>query len=400
MNKYSTTKDEIKEIKREKIVKNIEFEELNVNKDNEKLNHGISKRGRSGRRKTRNNSFNKEESEDDTFLSRENESSFSKKNRVKLPQNIVMPPKLKRMNKIPDFAIWDNTRMKTYVPQLGDNVVYIRDAHIQYSHECQCDFYPPPFNRKDNFPSIAFGTVTQIGFFVSSFVVRVHIEKPKIYEMRADILIPYPLAPPILIERSKFESSMTCTRNLLIGREIDFIVDDREIMSATLLSLNNDWERQPYNSITISLPNLITEPKASNDQENNDFCERISPWDIQFPLRRQGGRTSNSAISVCKQVGVFVKSLINKETNRGFFDWRLCDKEKQFANSMIRPVDFTMFLRRLSSEHYYRSPLEILEDVSRLRSTLNIISPKYHRHIDEVTTAISNSITRASEHYK
>lgn len=299
----------------------------------------------------------------------------------------ISAPKFERGQKIPqkvpDFITYDTQRIKTYVPQNNDSVVYIRDSHQMHLEECLCFQYPPPFQFMDDFPSIAYATVLDVNYFINGLLVTIRIDEPKNIKKivpESIIYIPYPLAPDVLIERSKYENSISMARSLTVKQEIEVIKTDQNFLKGHLVTRDKAWLNNPYRSLAVQID--------ENSEKNS-----ISPWEILFPMRRMN---PTPAQRLCSQIRHFLKSLFENDDYEIFKDWKLCDLDKVFIDKKIRPVDLSLLLRR-ATNNYYRTTEELIDDVDRMKKTLLLISPKRKSEIQIIIDSISEAIKHAIE---
>lgn len=289
----------------------------------------------------------------------------------------------KTPSKVPEFITFDTQRIKTYVPQNNDSVVYVRDSHQMHLEECLCYQYSPPFQFMDDFPSVVFATVLKVDYHINGLLVTIQINEPKKVAKIVEeslIYLPYPLAPDVLIERSKYENAITMTRSLTVKHEIEVIKTDQKISRGYLVMRDKAWLMDPYQSLTVQI------------EENNEKYN-ISPWDILFPMRRMN---PTPAQRLCSQIRLFLKSLFENDDYDIFKDWKLCDLDKVFISKKIRPVDLSLLMRR-TTNNYYRTTEELIDDVDRLKKTLLLISPKRKTEIQVIIDSINEAVQHAIE---
>ena len=295
-----------------------------------------------------------------------------------------LSPKLSNVSKIPEYALWDSLHMKTYVPQVGDRVAYIRDAHQEFEDKCQCNKIRAPFIVMESFPSVAFGVVLDIEYLVTALLIKVHITEPKSADMITQILIPYPLAPQVLVERNKYNTSIEYLSHVKDNIQIDLIKSDKEITSAFIAEIDPEWKNSPYKSITVLA-------------EQDDDPSLISPWDISIIKRKKNDKTISSALQLINFT-TFLKrfSLDDDNDDEIFRDWRIADRELDFIKNKIRPVDASMIARRISTD-YYRTLSEILEDLKRLQQTMTFLMPHQEEEIMIFVNHVSEKVQKIAK---
>lgn len=279
--------------------------------------------------------------------------------------------------RVPDIVLWDRQHNVMNIPQQSESVVYIRDAHMKFAEECDLETFIPPFSVKEDFPHIAFGTISSVAYYVNSLVVKVVLTQPSKIKMSTSICLPLPKFPPILIDRDKYDYAINNTKNLRPNDEIEVIEEDEKILKAKLVSITDDWQVNPFESIKI--------------RYIKGKVERISPWEILPPIHRL---RSTDAVKLCQQIKLFIRNIHDQEDRKIFKDWKLGGHEKEFIKKQIRPVDLSLLFRRINNL-YYKAPDELTEDVARFKSTLLLIAPKKKTEIDELVNTITKAINSA-----
>ncbi|KAH0785274.1 bromodomain and WD repeat-containing protein 3-like protein [Histomonas meleagridis] len=313
-----------------------------------------------------------------------------------LSRRISPPPKLTRKTKpkeeddepiededdeIPlkfdDWVYIDKQKQKTFIPQKGDEVIYIRKAHKKFAEECKVDTFEPPYKRIKNLPEFIHCIVSDTEFMVTSLLLTLSIKLNSRQTIKCNVYYPLPLSPPFIILKTTFDTSIRCCRTLTIGRDIEHIKSDEEIFNSCITGIRDDWEEDPYESLTI---------------DHDPMPLVISPWDIVLPQKRN---CLTQAQKFCAQTAGIIQKISKAKEFSMFTAVNKRFKESKLIAKALKPMDLNILSARMENE-YYRTLPELISDVKNIGKLWTAMNPKAKQSAKELMEEIFRELRSAA----
>ena len=258
----------------------------------------------------------------------------------KKKKNIVLPE-----------WMWAHERLRyTYIPQLGEEVVYFRRGHEDSASDCVCDIFTPPYVKYPKLGQVAYATVSNVEFFVDHLLVSLSFDKGR----NGQIYWPIPATPNFLVARSFYDLSMQFVGNLAVGDTVSvYFVNEKgeaEPWEAKVAEISRRWERSPYNSVTVQWL----------DTKYKDPAE-VSPWELTFGETKP--RKKSDMAKLMQSFTAAVRRAVNDDAYGRFLNFR--ENQEPFVTNALKPIDLLLLEQRLQSE-WYTTVDELIYDIRQL----------------------------------
>lgn len=237
---------------------------------------------------------------------------------------------------IPIWMYNDKRYQHTFVPQFGEKVVYIKSGHQKASDVCNTKLYTPPYTRIKQMPEITIGYVNTIECTPDYLLTYITFELKRGYKSGV-VAFPINESQPFLVPHSLYTRSLENVKTLKIDDVVDIAFnEDNKITyyKAHVKEINPDFERRPYECITVELC------------ESSDVY-KLCPWEIMLPDPEQTpiGKMSQAMLAP-------VQALAAMEQYAPFVSARAEWQKDAVWKHLSFPMDLELFIARLENGWY------------------------------------------------
>ena len=247
--------------------------------------------------------------------------------------------------------MWSHERLRyTYLPQIGEEVVYFRQGHEDNEVDCQCDFFTPPYVKYPKLGQMVFGVVTNVEFYSDHLLISVSFDSRK----ESLIYWPVPATPNFLVARDFYEMSMNFIGQIVTGTSVSvYFVNDEgvpEPWEAKVVKVAPNWEKKPYNSVTVKWAD-------KKYKEPADLC----PWELTFTEAKP--RRKPVMVKLMQSFIASVRRMIKNDDYAAFVNLR--GNQSAMVVHALKPMDLLLLEQRLESE-WYSTIDELIHDIRQL----------------------------------
>ncbi|OHT15336.1 hypothetical protein TRFO_42581 [Tritrichomonas foetus] len=301
----------------------------------------------------------------------ENDSSSST-----LSQQVIKP-------QLPEWTFSVKRAVHTYIPQIGEDVIYLRRGHEEWHKECNFMRFKTPYQVKRDLPQIAEAHISDIHFYITHLVITL-----KFNDFTSKIAYPVPDSPPFLIRKSRFEHSMEHLSKLKpkdIVR-VDFATQEGIIKPfyCQIKTIAPKWKTDPYSCLSIIF----------QDDHNPGT---IQPWEIIFnePLTE----TESKLNHLMDLMAPFLSELLQKKVNQPFISIRSPEIQTTLRSQAKLPIDLSLINDRLIN-HWYTNLESLIHDVKILKMNILVIRRLDGELADVIVKSLMEKITQLSSTLK
>ncbi|EAY17114.1 hypothetical protein TVAG_303330 [Trichomonas vaginalis G3] len=231
-----------------------------------------------------------------------------------------------------------NTKRSQYqfVPQKGENVIYLKEIHKKLANDCAVSIYEPPYRKNRTMPDITQARIK--GIQIDPDYLIISLEFLNLRNIKEGIVaFPKDDSQPFLVPEDLFNRSMERAKNFKKGDPVSvaFSEDGKlKFYDAKIVDVRSDFERNPDSSITVEL-----------DEGSGNF--EFSPWEIQI---------DDGPLSETAQFGRTLANYGNhyKETAKykPFVSLRSDEIKDKIWKNLSFPMDLDLFFQRLDDGWY------------------------------------------------
>lgn len=277
-------------------------------------------------------------------------------------------------DEVPDWCYATTIQQNIYIPQLSEEIYYLKQVHEKYSDECKADIFIPPYEIDPNLPNVVSAVIESIDFNINALIVTIKIQHKK--SITSQIYYPLPQSPPVIIRRTIFQSAIKNCRGSIIGKSIEYIKSD-EIIETNIVDIKKNWEKEPFEAFSILL---------------NSKVIKISPWDIKFPKPRNHNIKLQKLLN---DLNSFVSCLMND------YKYFISFNEMQndfFIKHSLKPINLEIIQKRLENL-YYQTIDELNSDVKQIESVFVAINRSNKTKAKTLVQKIEQEIKKLKDKY-
>jgi hypothetical protein len=251
---------------------------------------------------------------------------------------------------IPDFCFHSNVFRHSYIPQIGEEVIYLRKGHQAWGKKCMLLEFPPPYMLRHSLPCFVRAIVSNMQFIVSHFIITLDFD-----DFKAKVAYPVPECFPFLVSATHFKASMSYMTTLSVGDIVCVDLEEKGVLKefrARVAGFSNNWTENPFDSVIVT------------------FCDdntkgRLQPWELKFQVGELN-KDLMKMMQICEFLANTVRDFAQK---REYNEFRECRSEKVLrvlVSEGKMPMDLTLLRERL--ENCYYVALEgIIHDIEMLK---------------------------------
>ena len=287
---------------------------------------------------------------------------------------------------IPTWMFNDKRYQHTFVPQIGERIVYIKSGHQKVADECNVKKCKAPYQTIKNMPEISTGYVNYIECDPNFLYTTITLDLKRGFKT-GTVAFPINESQPFLIPLSLFNKGIEYVRTLNEGDivEITFSEDGKITpYKASIKSIRPDFETKPYESVIVQL--IDTDDKYE-----------ICPWEIML-----NEQEPNEIGNMAQLMTNSVQALMKMEEYAPFVYVRSDEQKEAVWKHLSFPMDLELFLARLTNgwyqtlnemktevslfyvnASYLGQPIEIAQDLSDRLNTMIDLKAKVAQ-VDDV----------------
>ena len=264
---------------------------------------------------------------------------------------------LSQEDTLPEWT-FSNTRVfHTYIPQIGENIVYIKKGHLEYKKACSYMHYMPPYEIQKKMPNVASAYIVDVQFYVSHLILTLQF-----CNFEGSVSYPLPESPPFLTTKYEFDESIKYCSTLKQGDIIKVVFqdgDEAKEFEAILKKIKPNFEKDPWGSIIIQLI------------DDSSICY-LEPWEVIRP-NRTDSQLQCKMNDLMNDLKTQLIKIMRKPENKNLVEIREPKTQKILVRNSHQPMDLKLINERLTN-HWYTTPDSILNDINILESNSKLLN--------------------------
>ncbi|KAK8890946.1 hypothetical protein M9Y10_028146 [Tritrichomonas musculus] len=330
---------------------------------------------------------------------------------------------------LPSWTFFSKRQIHTFVPQIGDEVVYLRSGHADWKRQCNPMRLETPYQIRSDLPEEAEALISDIRFYVTHLIITLQFydytedgengrrrRKPlnsnydKIVQnfaltgkknrkilFEGKIAYPMPDSPHFIVKKSRFVYSMLYTLSLKVNDivKVELASDDSknsksskngkdndgvQLFKGKIKSIDQDWMKKPWECINV----IFTDDKKMG---------KLQPWELIFDEQKikktlrerimalQNTKSGNEVNIVDEEAEMdrlndyllkFVREMFSKKDNSRFVKTRSEDDQKTLRRKSKFPMDLTLLSDRLAN-HWYTSVESVKHDITLIKTNAQFL---------------------------
>jgi len=264
-------------------------------------------------------------------------------------------------NEMPDWVFMCSYEFHTYIPQVGEEIVYFWKGHKHLHAQCSIGGFIPPYELCSNMPLKSFGKIIDIEFALSHLILKVAFHD--LDGMESRIVFRLPDSPTFIVPIWKYEESMKNSKNLSINSQVEIPYMENngiKVFSAVIEKIRKSMDENPFECYTVGFI-------------DGGEMLKVSPWEI---IHYEQNRNTPYMIETQDKLSdFFTKKVISKREYSNFLLFREKHQiQTLFVASQI-PMDLTLISIRLQN-YWYTTIDEIHSNLETLRKNAILLGFK------------------------
>lgn len=229
---------------------------------------------------------------------------------------------------LPSWTFSVKRTIHTYIPQIGDEVVYLQKGHLDWKKECSFMHFTPPYQIRPDLPQVSEARISDIKFYVTHLVITLQFYSMKVGNLHspsskgkkkgrssdssfdeiirkfalssererkilfeAKIAYPMPDSPQFIVKKSRFVYSMLNTlllkpsnivkvefqapeksnslKSSKSNQRLNEIDNDVQLFMGKVKSISSNWINDPWQCINV----IFTDDNKPG---------KLQPWELIF----------------------------------------------------------------------------------------------------------------------
>ena len=262
---------------------------------------------------------------------------------------------------LPDWTFWPKQEQHTYIPQIGEEVVYFKQGHRSLYKLFNVEYIKTPYEHKPQMPKVAYAKITSIVFAVTHLVITLDFHN--IRNFSCDVVYPLPDILPFLIPTHRYKASLQFAATLHEGSivHIPYIEDTGVVVyEAIIENIKPDFMEYGFECLTVGFT------------DGGDMS-KISPWEVQFNEKEDKVKPAPNEPDINEVQEAFVPYVAEC-----FDKYKIYDEIRDSGHKDILfyaqklPMDLKLFLDRVSNK-WYNTIDEMIKDILLFKSNAPLV---------------------------
>ncbi|KAH0803158.1 PH-interacting protein-like isoform X2 [Histomonas meleagridis] len=287
------------------------------------------------------------------------------------------------INEILPNWVFNSVRIRhTYIPQIGERIIYVRKGHQEYKQICNYMHYRTPYEIQRNLPDVTIATIINIQFYITHLILFLRFK-----DFEATIAYPIPETPPFIIREEIYNKSIKYCETLKVNDHIkaEFQEDNGNTkeFEAIIISINKNYKNDPWSSIEVKFI------------DDNSICYLV-PWEI---INEDETVEIDVKLNMLMdELYVYINDLINsgKKEITNMIYVRDGKSQRILIGNAKQPMDLTLFRDRLKN-HWYTTEISLKNDLNILVENADILKVYSKKDAQLILEEVNKRIRKENE---